>query len=50
MRQGDIILRINDDDIPDFQSFAHYPFVEGETYTFVLLDQKGFKKTVKSIR
>ena len=50
MRQGDIILRINDDDIPDFQSFAHYPFVEGETYTFILLDQKGFKKTVKSIR
>lgn len=50
MRQGDIILRINDDDIPDFQSFVHYPFVEGETYTFILLDQKGFKKTVKSIR
>lgn len=50
MRQGDIILRINDDDIPDFQLFVHYPFVEGETYTFVLLDQKGFKKTVKSIR
>ena len=50
MRQGDIILRINDDDISDFQSFVDYPFVEGETYTFVLLDQKGYKKTVKSVR
>ena len=50
MRQGDIILRINDDDIPDFQSFFFYDSAETETYTFVLLDQKGFKKTVKSIR
>ena len=50
MRQGDIIVRINDDDITDFQTFVDYPFVTGETYTFVLLDPKGFKKTVKSVR
>ncbi len=47
MRQGDIILRINGEEIPTFEAFQRYPFIEGRTYTFVLRDQRGFNKEVK---
>ena len=47
MRQGDIILRINGEDISTFEDFQRYPFVEGRTYTFVLKDQRGFNKEVR---
>ena len=46
MRQGDIVLRINDQTINSFQQFTAYPFRDGETYKFLLHDQKGFNKEV----
>lgn len=45
-RQGDIILRINDDAIASFDDFKSYPFVKGRRYVFTLLSARGFKKEI----
>lgn len=45
-RQGDVILKINNDEIPDFQTFRNYHFVKGERYVFVLRSRRGFNKEV----
>lgn len=50
MRQGDIIVKINNDVIDSFDKFTHYRFVKGEEYTFTLIDPRGFTKEVKSTR
>ena len=50
MRQGDIIVKINNDVIDSFDKFTHYRFVKGEEYTFTLIDSRGFTKEVKSTR
>ena len=46
MRQGDIILKINGQQIFTFNDFVNYPFVKGRRYTFTLHDKKGFDKEV----
>lgn len=50
MRQGDVILSINGEDIPSFQQFIDYPFVEDRLYTFQIIDRFGKNKTVVSKR
>lgn len=50
LRQGDIIVSINDMLIPDFQTFVNFRFVKGETYLFTVVDQEGREKKIWSVR
>ena len=49
-RQGDVVLRIDDRDVPDFQSFVDYPFILGQEHRFTLRDRQGNLKEVHSKR
>lgn len=46
MRQGDIVLKIDNEPINSYQEFIDYPFTTGKKYKFVLQDPRGFKKEV----
>lgn len=50
LRQGDVIESINGEVIADFQQFVNYRFVKGETYTLVVIDPRGMRKEIKSVR
>ena len=50
LRQGDVIESINGEEIADFQQFVNYRFVKGETYTLVVVDPRGVRKEIKSVR
>ena len=49
MRQGDIILQIDQRLIPTFADFLRFRFVKGEPHTFRLLTADGTEKTVTCI-
>ncbi|SFG65158.1 aspartyl protease [Prevotella sp. KH2C16] len=44
MRQGDVVLRIDDTPIHSFDDFVNFPFVEGRRYKFLLNDKDGKNK------
>jgi len=46
LRQGDVIQRINGQSIPSFDAFTRYPFVEGRTYRFEVVNTDGERKTL----
>ena len=50
MRQGDIVLSINSKPINSFEEFLHYPFVDGQVYTFTVRTKEGQLKEVVSKR
>ncbi len=50
MREGDVVLKINDTPIYSFEAFQRFPFVEGETYRFLLRDRNGKEKAVTTTR
>lgn len=50
MRQGDIVLKINDEPIDSYRKFTAYRFADGHTYKFVLRDRRGFDKEVSVTR
>lgn len=45
-RQGDRVLKVNGRDILDLNDMNRVPIVKGQTYTFLLLDERGFNKEV----
>ena len=47
MRRGDVILKINDRDIPSVAAYMQFPFVKGETYTFTVRTEQGNIKKVQ---
>lgn len=47
MRRGDVILKINDRDIPSVAAYMQFPFVKGNTYTFTVQNEQGKIKTVQ---
>ena len=46
MRQGDVILQIDQRPIPSFDAFLKYNFAKGENHRFRLRDKDGKEKTV----
>jgi S1-C subfamily serine protease len=46
MRQGDIVLRIDNRIIHTFSDFIRFRFVKGEEHRFYLRDKNGLEKTV----
>ncbi len=46
MRQGDIVLRIDNRIINSFSDFIRFRFVKGEEHRFYLRDKNGLEKTV----
>lgn len=46
MRQGDTIIRIDNQPINDFRQFVNFPFAEGRRYTFFLISADGQEKQV----
>lgn len=47
MRRGDVILKINDRDIPSVAAYMQFPFVKGNTYTFTVQNEQGEIKKVQ---
>lgn len=50
MRQGDVVLRVNNTVIRTFDDFVRFPFVEGRKYKFLLVDREGKNKEVMTER
>lgn len=50
MRQGDVVLRINGKTISSYDDFVNYKFRDGEKYTFIMHDQRGFNKEITITR
>lgn len=50
MRQGDIVLKVNDEVINSYDEFVDYKFIEGTKYKFILRDARGFNKEINIIR
>lgn len=46
MRQGDTVLSINGQAITNYSDFVDYKFEENKNYQFILLDARGFKKSI----
>mgnify|MGYP002624148585 CR=1 FL=1 len=49
-RQGDTILSVNGTTIESFNTFLTYPFIQGYTYTFVVVGNDGTIRTIQSER
>ena len=49
MRQGDIIMQIDQRPILSFRDFTQFRFVRGESHRFRMLDTKGMEKIVECV-
>ena len=49
MRQGDVILQIDQRPITSFADFQRFGFIKGERHRFRLRDQQGVEKIVECI-
>jgi S1-C subfamily serine protease len=49
MRQGDVILQIDQRPINSFADFQRFGFIKGERHRFRLRDQQGVEKIVECI-
>ena len=49
-RQGDVILKIDDNVVKDFSQFVSWPFIIGREYRFTVKDKRGFNREIRWVR
>lgn len=47
LREGDILLRVDGKELKNFDEYAHFRYLIGRVYTFVVRDPRGINKEVK---
>ena len=47
LREGDVLLRVEGKELKNFDEYAHFRYLIGRVYTFVVRDPRGINKEVK---
>ena len=49
-REGDVIVRIDDKEVRNFNQFVRWGFETGREYRFTVRDRRGFQREVNWVR